>query len=84
MSQTERILYHLKHKGGLTPLDALSQFGSFRLGARINDLRNEGFDIRTIMVKDDQNGKRYAKYVLNEAAGHPGAKEQPLTAGSDA
>lgn len=62
MSQDADILYHLHNVGGITPLDALKLYGIFRLGARINDLRNEGYNIKTIMV--EQNNKRFAKYVL--------------------
>lgn len=64
MTQEDRILFHLRNKGGITPLDALNEYGCFRLGARISDLRTAGHDIKTIMITDARNGKRYAKYVL--------------------
>ena len=44
-------------------MDALNLFGSFRLGARIFDLKNDyGMNIKTEMV--EENGKRYARYSL--------------------
>ncbi len=46
----------------ITQLDALKMFGCFRLSARISDLKDQGFDIVTKMVK--VNDKRVAQYSL--------------------
>jgi hypothetical protein len=46
----------------ITQLDALKMFGCFRLSARISDLKDQGFDIVTKMVK--VNDKRVAQYCL--------------------
>lgn len=62
MSQTDAILEHLKSGNTITPVDALRDFGCFRLAARIDELRHRGFDIETINEK--RNGKKYARYVL--------------------
>ncbi len=62
MTQTQQILKHLKSKGSITPVVALSQYGCFRLAARIHDLRAEGHNIQTQDVK--RNGKHYAMYYL--------------------
>jgi hypothetical protein len=61
MSQTIQIYNHLKSKP-ITPLEALRKYGCFRLASRINELRNEGIDVKTEMVT--KNGKRFAKYYL--------------------
>ncbi len=61
MSQEEDIIHHLHNIGGLTPIEALEKYGCFRLGARIKDLRDQGYKIKTIMVQ--HNNKRFAKYV---------------------
>lgn len=61
-SQCAAILRWLQRGYRLTPIDALNKFGCFRLGARINDLRNEGHHIKTDTVK--KNGKRFAQYSL--------------------
>jgi hypothetical protein len=47
----------------LTQLEALNQFGCFRLAARIADIRDEGFHIVTDMVTLE-NGKRVARYFV--------------------
>jgi hypothetical protein len=44
-SQTNQILQALKPGETLTPIDALNRFGRFRLAARIDDLRNAGYDV---------------------------------------
>ena len=62
-SQRLRILAHLRSGKSITPLEALNLYGCFRLGARIWDLRNEGYDIGMELVKN-QNGKRFACYYL--------------------
>ena len=66
MSQQNEILSHLKSGNSLTPIDALQQFGCFRLAARIRDLRDDGHDIHTEIVKSDD--KRWARYRLLAAA----------------
>ena len=63
MSQSQQILKHLKSGKTITPLEALSEYGCFRLGARIFDLRRSGYDIKTEVVSE--NGKTFAKYELN-------------------
>lgn len=47
MTQSERILRHLQDYGSITPVEALSDYGCMRLGARIYDLKSRGYDIRT-------------------------------------
>ena len=62
-SQNKQIKAWLESRKSITPLDALNLFGSFRIGARIFDLKNDyGMDIKTEMV--EENGKRFARYSL--------------------
>ena len=62
-SQNKQIKAWLESGKSITPMDALNLFGSFRLGARIFDLKNDyGMNIKTEIV--EENGKRYAKYSL--------------------
>lgn len=61
-SQTEQILEALRQGRELTPIDALREFGSFRLGARIWELQQAGYEIDSKIVH--QNGKHYASYKL--------------------
>ena len=66
MSQTQRILRHLKKGRSISPLQALRMYGSLRLGARIYDLRREGHRIERQMVR--RNGKHWARYVMARSA----------------
>lgn len=50
---------------GITSLEALASKGCFRLGARVWDLRAEGYEIESTLVTMP-SGKRVAKYVLHE------------------
>ncbi len=63
MSQNQRILHILKCGRRLTPLAALKLVGTFRLAARIHDLRMMGVAIhsgrRTL-----PDGKIVAEYFL--------------------
>jgi len=45
MTQSELILAALHRGRHLSPLDALNEFGSLRLGARIWDLKKLGYNI---------------------------------------
>ena len=62
MTQTEQIRAHLVSGRDITPLEALDQYGCFRLAARVADLRATGLDVQT--VTEEHNGKRYARYRL--------------------
>ncbi len=62
MTQTEMIRAHLEAGREITPIDALEQYGCFRLAARIKELRNAGLPIETLT--EQRNGKAWAKYRL--------------------
>lgn len=63
MSQTDAILTYLKTGKALTPLEALSRFGCFRLAARIKELREDGHAISTDKI-ETPGGARVARYRL--------------------
>jgi hypothetical protein len=62
-SQNALIKGWLLNGHSLTQLEALNQFGCFRLAARVADIRDEGFHILTDMVTLE-NGKRVARYFV--------------------
>lgn len=62
MAQKNHILKHLERYGSITPMTALDKYGCFRLAARVGELKDQGHEIVTEMVKKGQ--KRYAKYRL--------------------
>ena len=67
MSQKQTILEHLKQHGSITDLEAYRKYAIRRLGARIYDLRDEGYKITSKdTVKKNRFGKttRFATYVL--------------------
>jgi hypothetical protein len=61
-SQKNNILAHLKRGATITPLDALEQYGCFRLAAVIHSLRADGHKIKT--KKITRRGKTFASYNL--------------------
>ena len=64
-SQNRAIIQYLESGGSLSTIDALEKFGSFRLSARIKDLRNQGYNIKTEKFKTP-NGKTVARYFIPE------------------
>jgi len=64
-SQRSRLLTLLRERGerGVTPLEALDLIGSFRLGARVWDLRQEGWPIETTDYRTP-SGAIVARYIL--------------------
>lgn len=67
MTQSQRILRHLQDFGSITPVEALHDYGIMRLGARIWDLKREGYDIRTEREESmNRYGERtaYARYRM--------------------
>ena len=66
-TKKQRVLkYLVENRKGITPLEALRMFGSFRLGAIIFELRQEGYNITTENVRRvSKNGVSYfANYKL--------------------
>lgn len=71
MTQNDMILQHLKeHKeAGITPLEAINDYGIMRLASRINELRKDGYQIETNKARAvNRFGKvtGFARYVLAE------------------
>lgn len=69
MIQRDMILNHLKKHGSITPVEAMNDYGCMRLGARIWDLRDLGYDIETKMeTSKNRYGQTicYAKYILKK------------------
>jgi len=63
-SQKAQILASLKSGVLVTPQMALKKWGCFRLAARINDLRDEGYRIQTYTAKKGRS--RHAVYWLHD------------------
>ena len=61
-TQDKQILEYLERGNKITALEALYQFGCFRLSARIFKLRQQGHNIITDKKKVD--GKTFAEYSL--------------------
>lgn len=67
MTQCEIIKQHLETYGGITPMEAMMEYGIMRLGARIFDLKDQGMPIHTKMVRGrNRRGEttHYAEYTL--------------------
>jgi len=67
LTQNRRILHDLLKGDKLTPIDMLVKYGSLRASARIFDLRKDGWNIITKIVKT-KNGKHVAQYHLEKHA----------------
>ena len=64
MSQIDLVKNHLQNGKSITPLEALHQYGSFRLGSIIYRLRHQkGMNIKTEFIGSPGGGE-YAKYSL--------------------
>lgn len=63
-TQKAQIKAWLENGNSITPIEALQQWGCFRLAAVINRLRNDGMDIVTEKVTNGR--KSFAKYYLKK------------------
>ena len=69
MTQKEKIIEHLKKHGSITDLDAYRLYAIRRLGARIWDLKHEGFKITSQNTKEKNRfgqTTHFATYVMEE------------------
>ena len=64
LSQTERIRKHLQSGRSITPLQALNLYRCMRLGARIYDLKRQGLNISSHLVR--RGRMQYAEYSLKK------------------
>lgn len=62
-SQEYLILMHLQKGYSITPLEALTKYGCFRLSARIHGLRKKGYAIH-MRLTDNVYGSHHAIYSL--------------------
>lgn len=69
LTQKEKVLRHLKEVGALTPVQAFFDYSIMRLATRIFELKEDGYNIETIMLKSQNKfGEpvRYAQYKLTK------------------
>ena len=63
MTQLEIVNHHLATHGRITPLEAQSNYGIWRLAAVIHKLKQRGLAIHS-RLKTAPSGNRYAVYSL--------------------
>lgn len=63
-SQCGAILEYLQSGNTITPMEALNFFGCSRLSARIWNLKEAGYKIKTKII--GKNGKHFAEYYMEE------------------
>ncbi len=64
-----RILAYINKNGSITSMEAFKDLGITRLSARIKELREMGYDIRTVMMESENRYSepvRYGKYILGD------------------
>lgn len=75
-SIADRVLDYLKLHGRITAMEAVDLFHTTRLGARIYELRQEGYNIVTIMEKEidpvTKEEYKYGVYVYKGESGCTG------------
>ena len=70
-SQKQKILDYMREHGSINPSQAYNHLHIYRLGARILDLRRDGYNIKTEIVQEkNAEGEtvKYAVYSLGEKA----------------
>lgn len=69
MTQAERVLEYMKDFGRITPYEAFRDLAIMRLSARIYDLKDAGYKVKTtIETAKNRYGEpiHYAVYTLEE------------------
>lgn len=68
LTQCNLILSHLREHGSITPLEAMREYGIMRLGARVWDLKKQGYKIsmsRESGLNRYGESTSYARYTIN-------------------
>lgn len=63
-TQNNLILTHLKNGLSINPIQALKNYGCFRLGARIYDLKRQNPDLNIVSERTEKKGKYFATYFI--------------------
>jgi hypothetical protein len=63
ISQNRKVLGFMRLHGSITPMQAIRHFKCYRLGARIYELKQIGYNIKSEGMKMQQS--RFCKYSLN-------------------
>ena len=69
LTQKQKILRHLQEIGAITPVQAFFDYSIMRLATRIFELKEDGYDIETTILKSENKfGEpvRYAQYKLTK------------------
>lgn len=69
LSQCNLVLAHMIARGSITQMEAVNDYGCYRLSARIADLRERGYAIKTVTEKGKNrygHNTQYARYYLEE------------------
>jgi hypothetical protein len=63
--QSEIILEHMLRGNRISPMSALRLCGSWALSSRICDLKKQGYQIKSELVK--RNGKMFKEYFIEKS-----------------
>ena len=69
--QKDKVLRHLKEIGPITPLDAFNDYAIMRLTSKICELKDEGYNISTTILKSENKFGEpvsYAQYKIENEA----------------
>lgn len=69
MTQSEKILRHLRDYGSISSMEAMQEYGIMRLASRISDLKKSGIPIHRDMVAGkNRYGEptSYARYSMEQ------------------
>ena len=67
MNQKQQVMEYIRRYGSITTLQAIDDLGILRLGARMSELRKQGYNISATVEKGvNRNGEetRYHRYFL--------------------
>lgn len=68
MTQHDLIIKHLRKAGSITVREALVEYSISSLTKRIQELRENGYDIVSVTKHHPVTGQRYVRYRFAEAA----------------
>ena len=66
VSQAKNILAHLVQHKTITPLEALNQYGCFRLAAVILNLKKDGHEIETQIIKKNKKDLHNISIIVGQ------------------
>ena len=75
-TKSSKVLNHLKKHRSITSWEAITLYKATRLSAIIFNLKEKGYEFKTVREENEETGTHYARYFLVGSPSNPKIKKE--------